>query len=118
MLTNFGKELRRIRLERDELLKDMANKLHVTSAYLSAIETGKRSIPEDYIGKISELYDLDGEEKERLIKAKIESTKQLKINMEKSENSRKEMAMQFARKFDSLSQDEIKDLMSILKGDD
>lgn len=31
MLTKFGKELRKIRIENDEILKDMADKLNVTS---------------------------------------------------------------------------------------
>lgn len=38
MLTKFGKELRKIRIENDEILKDMADKLNVTAAYLSAVE--------------------------------------------------------------------------------
>ena len=37
MLTKFGKELRKIRIEHDEILKDMADKLNVTAAYLSAV---------------------------------------------------------------------------------
>lgn len=38
MATNYGKVLRKIRVDRDELLKDMAGKLGITSAYLSSIE--------------------------------------------------------------------------------
>lgn len=41
MLTEFGKVLRSIRISRHELLKDMADKLKITSAQLSSIETGK-----------------------------------------------------------------------------
>ena len=44
MLTEFGKALRRIRLDNDELLKDMADKLKVSSAYLSAVENGKKNL--------------------------------------------------------------------------
>ena len=47
MLTEFGKCLRKIRIDKAELLKDMAEKLQVTSAYLSAVEHGKREIPDD-----------------------------------------------------------------------
>ena len=47
MLTEFGKALRKIRIDRQQLLKDMANKLGVSSAYLSAVENGKRRMPQD-----------------------------------------------------------------------
>ena len=46
MLTKFGKELRKIRIENDEILKDMADKLNVTAAYLSAVENGNRKVPD------------------------------------------------------------------------
>ena len=44
MLTEFGKILRKLRIDRQELLRDMAKNLEVSSAYLSAVETGKRKI--------------------------------------------------------------------------
>ena len=42
MLTRFGKRLRTLRIEENQRLKDMADKLGVTAAYLSAVENGKR----------------------------------------------------------------------------
>ena len=56
MLTQFGKELRHIRLDRDEKLKDMAEKLGVTVSYLSAVENGKRNIPDNWIEMIASEY--------------------------------------------------------------
>jgi len=41
MITEFGRILRNIRMDCNELLKDMADKLNITSSYLSAIEHGK-----------------------------------------------------------------------------
>ena len=52
MLTDFGKELRKIRIDNNEFLKDMANKLGVTVSYLSAVENGKRDIPDEWLDKI------------------------------------------------------------------
>ena len=43
-MTDFAKALRILRIERGEVLKDMADKLGITSSYLSAIECGKRKI--------------------------------------------------------------------------
>ena len=42
MLTSLGKFLRKIRIDNDEYLKDMADKLGVTVSFLSAVENGKK----------------------------------------------------------------------------
>jgi transcriptional regulator with XRE-family HTH domain len=44
-MTPFGEKLRALRQERQITLKDMAKALHVSSAYLSALEHGKRGRP-------------------------------------------------------------------------
>ena len=58
MVTDFGKFCRKLRIDHDELMKDMAKKLDVTSSYLSAVEKGKRDLPDDWIEKISKAYNL------------------------------------------------------------
>ena len=44
-MTPFGDRMRRLRAERGVTLKDMAEALGVSSAYLSALEHGKRGRP-------------------------------------------------------------------------
>jgi transcriptional regulator with XRE-family HTH domain len=46
MLTQLGIFLRKLRLDRGEILKDMAIKLNVSSSFLSAVENGKKRIPQ------------------------------------------------------------------------
>jgi transcriptional regulator with XRE-family HTH domain len=58
MITPFGKFCRKLRIDNDEFLKDMARKLEVTPSYLSAVEKGKRPIPSDWGQKIAGLYEL------------------------------------------------------------
>lgn len=58
MLTDFGKFTRKLRVDHDQLLKDMAYKLGVTMSYLSAVEHGKRKIPNEWGAKLREHYDL------------------------------------------------------------
>lgn len=67
-MTEFGKELRKIRLDNDELLKNMADKLSVGSAYLSAIEHGKKVVPSTLIYRLRDLYGLAAEEVDKLSK--------------------------------------------------
>lgn len=66
MLSEFGKICRKIRIDHNELSKDMADKLGVTPAYLSAVELGKRNVPNGWAHKISQLYSLDKKTSEEL----------------------------------------------------
>ncbi|MEX3623546.1 helix-turn-helix transcriptional regulator [Viridibacillus arvi] len=58
MLTDFGKFTRKLRIDHDENLKDMASKLNVTSRSLSEVERGKRKIPDEWAQSIAEKYVL------------------------------------------------------------
>ena len=58
MLTEFGKRLRDIRLERNLLLEDMADSLRCSVVQLSAIESGTQAIPDGIIARLSVIYEL------------------------------------------------------------
>ncbi len=66
MLTGFGKYCRKLRIDRDQTIEDMAKILGVTKSYLSFAETGKRRVPERWGGVIANLYKLPEEEREKL----------------------------------------------------
>ena len=66
-LTEFGKFLRKLRIDNGELLKDMAIKLNTTPAFLSMVETGRRSIPKKLEEEIEKSYSLSLKQKEELI---------------------------------------------------
>ncbi|TYQ14838.1 UNVERIFIED_CONTAM: hypothetical protein Cloal_1221 [Acetivibrio alkalicellulosi] len=103
MLTEFGKILRKIRIDNCELLKDMADKLSVTPSYLSAVETGKRNVPEDWPDQLFKLYSLDIKDKDLLEEAAYNSKLQLKLNLDKLNNKDKNLALSFAREFQELT---------------
>ena len=69
-MTPFGEKLRHLREERGLSQKDMAKALHVSAAYLSALEHGRRSQPgfpfvQRVIGYFNFIWD-DAEELQRL----------------------------------------------------
>ena len=66
MLTDFGKALRKMRIDHGEFLRDMAAKLNVTVAYLSAVENGRREVPDNWIGELANQYKLSNEEQKEL----------------------------------------------------
>lgn len=67
MTTAFGKFCRKLRIDNNEIMKDMAEKLGVTASYLLAIEKGKRSIPTDWAEQIASLYELTEQQTKELI---------------------------------------------------
>ena len=67
----LAKEIRKIRLDNDELLYDMAKRLEVTSACLSGLENGHNP-DHDLLNKIIELYNPKKEDKKLIESAYIE----------------------------------------------
>lgn len=112
MLTQLGKELRHIRLDRDEKLKDMAEKLDVTVAYLSAVENGKRNIPGGWIEKIGNEYCLNEEEVKKLEQIAFEGRPEIKLSINEATDGQRNLAYSFARKFKDLSEDDVKNLQN------
>jgi HTH-type transcriptional regulator, competence development regulator len=114
MLTLFGKFCRKLRIDHSELLKDMATKLGVTSSYLSAVENGKRKVPQDWVGKISTLYSLNSDEQKELSQAAQDSQKVVKIDFEGLSIDDKNTLMALARQFPGLDEDAKKAIQNIL----
>ena len=115
MLTDFGRFLRKIRIDCDEILKDMAEKLNVSAAYLSAVEMGKRNIPEQWVNRISELYNLSEEEKINLNGAADNSAKSITLNFDNISNSHKETAILFAREFENVDTETLDKIKKLLR---
>ena len=113
MLTNFGKALRKMRIDHGEFLKDMAAKLNVTVAYLSAVENGKREVPDDWVETLSDQYFLDPEEKKQLQEYAYEDKQSLKINLTGIQKEEKELALAFARSFKDLSEEDMATMQKI-----
>lgn len=65
--TEFGKELRKIRVDREETQVDMARRLGFSPYRLSLIERGERSVPFGMAARVKEKYRLSGEEAARLM---------------------------------------------------
>lgn len=111
MLTEFGKFLRKLRIDRNELLKDMSEKLNITVAYLSAVENGKRDVPDNWLNKIKELYNLSDDEYIVMQDAAYEDKNTISFPIKNSED--KNFLLSFAREFDNLSNDEKQDIINI-----
>lgn len=115
MVTSFGKTLRKLRIDRGMVLKNMADMLGVSSAYLSAIELGKRSIPDSLIHSLATNFKLSDQELETLKRQAELSQPSLKVDMSNTEDQNKELMLAFARKFKGLSPEQVDKLNEMLK---
>ncbi len=114
MLTLLGKELRKIRINNDEILKDMASKLGITSAYLSAIENGKREPTKKFMDTLFSIYNISKNEQQNLIQAYQSTIESINISLSNQSKEHKDLGLVFARKFDGLTQEQIDKLIKIL----
>lgn len=115
MITSVGKFLRKLRIDRGEILRDMATRLGVSSAFLSAVENGKKNVPEKWPAKLEELYCLSAEQMEELRNAIAESKDIVELNIRDTSDKNRQLAISFARQFDTLDSEIIDKLFDILQ---
>lgn len=119
MFTEFGKILRKIRIDRGLLLKDMALGLDVSSAYLSAIETGRKAVTDDVVAKVADFLGYrKGSAEYRELEDAAAITKgevSININSDNSSPLKQEAALAFARQFNSLEGDDMEKILTLLK---
>ena len=116
MLTEIGKELRRLRIEEDERLLDMAAKLNKSSAFISAVERGAKSPPESFVEQIIRTYGLAADAAASLRRAADRSRKS--FTLEADTVLARDTAGLMARRMSSLSDDELKNIFKILSKKD
>lgn len=115
--TELGKYLRRLRIENDELLKTMADKLGVASSTMSSIETGRRTPPKGFIERLVNTYQLSGDELVELQDALVRSRDEIPFRIKELSSQDQQLAVVFARKFSSLSESQKEQLRGILEED-
>lgn len=114
MITNFGKEIRKIRIEKNENMVKMAEKLKMSISYLSSIENGKRAIPDDMIDKLKTIYDLDEKEMQKLNDMKNSELTKVSIDLTATDTYQNDVAIALARKIKWLTEDDCQDILNII----
>jgi transcriptional regulator with XRE-family HTH domain len=118
MITKLGIQLRKIRLDCGEILKNMSDKLDMSSAYLSSIENGHRVTPKDMLYKILDKYNLDTDTVENLTKAFEVSKYETALNIKNKETEEQVLAYSFAREFDTFAESEDEKIQKIIDNND
>ena len=97
MLTRLGRFLRKLRIDRGELLKDMAEKLDVSVSFLSAVENGKKRMPSEWNARVCMLYALNDTQREEFTDAIADTERTLDLSLQGISEESRRLAVSFAR---------------------
>ena len=100
MLTPFGIEVRKLRLKKGTRLLDLARAMGLTSAFISAVETGRKRIPEGYVDKVAAAMKLSVTESERIQRA-ADRTKP-EVRVDDLTGDQRELIAAFARRINEV----------------
>ena len=112
--TPFGEFMRIKRIQNHEVMGDTAKFLNVKVPFVSAVESGKKNVPEDWVQLIVEHYNLTSDEQKKLKEAIEESKTQLKVNLVSATPSQRKVALQFQRSFEKLDEKTVAEIMKVL----
>ncbi len=116
--TKFGKIVRKKMIDHDENLGDVASLLDVSTAFVSSVLLGNKSIPENWLKMLSDHYKMTYAEKKELYDAYCEDKKNIKIDVEQASVPQIKLVMQFQRKLPQLTDEEVRALFDILGEED
>ena len=115
-MTPFGQKLRDLRKERGIALKDMAEGLHLSAAYLSALEHGHRGLPTTVLlHQICAYFNIIWDDAEELQQLSKVSHPKVTIDTSGMTPDATELANILAKNIKKLNDDQIHSMLSILK---
>ena len=113
-MTKFGIFIRKFRLDKGILLRDMAKDLDISPAYLSAMETGHKDISDSLADKISSVYNLSIEQSEELKKSIMLSKQKICITTGQIA-WKNEIVSMLKEKLDTLSEEQRFKIIEVLE---
>lgn len=115
-MTPFGQKLRQLRAARGMTLKDLAKALHVTPAYLSALENGRRGKPsKGLVHQVSAALGIIWDDAEELARLAALSDPRPRVDTSGLSSKATEVANRLATDIARLSDAELDRLMDVLK---
>lgn len=111
-MTPFGERLRTLRAAKGISQKEMARRIGVSPAYLSALEHGKRGVPrwilvQDMIRCLNVIWD----EADDLQRLALQSAPKVTIDTSHLSSSATELANLLALEIEDMNDDELQDLI-------
>lgn len=114
-MTPFGERMRKLRAERKVTLKDMAQEIGVSSAYLSALEHGKRGRPGWHLlQRIISYFNIIWDDAEDVVRLARLSHPRVVIDTSGLEPSATELANRLADDISALDQKDLAEMLAVL----
>ena len=115
-MTPFGERMRQLRKERGVSLKDMAEAVGVSSAYLSALEHGKRGRPGwSLIQRIIAYFNIIWDDAEAVVRLARISHPKISIDTSGLSPRATELANRLADEVARLDEKSIQDMLAVLE---
>ncbi|MBQ7296583.1 MAG: helix-turn-helix transcriptional regulator [Clostridia bacterium] len=116
--TKFGEFMRILRIKNHEVMGDTAKLFNVKLPFVSAVENGKRNVPEEWIPTLIEYYNLSASEQVELRDAVEHSKTQVKIPLTGANVVQRRAAIQFQRSFENLDENTASAIIELLNKED
>ena len=114
-MTPFGAKLRELRKSRNVTLKDMARALNVSSAYLSALEHGKRGRPPWHLVQgVIAYFNVIWDEAEEVVKLARVSHPRIAIDTSGLDPQATELANRLADRISKLDNKSVSAMLAVL----
>ncbi|MBO4618892.1 MAG: helix-turn-helix domain-containing protein [Victivallales bacterium] len=113
-VTPVGRFLRKLRIDCNEVLYDMAQKLKCSSAFISALELGKRPVPSEFQQNLTSVYQLSEVQQQEFQQSIEQSAKSISLNLEELPEGNRDLALVFARRLKTMEEKEAEKLLNWL----
>jgi transcriptional regulator with XRE-family HTH domain len=115
-VTPFGAKLRELRRSRNLTQKQMAAALHVSAAYLSALEHGHRATPSfDFVQRVTGYFNVIWDDAEELQRLASISDPKVSIDTSGLSPLATELANQLAQRIGSMTEEVLEALLESVK---
>jgi transcriptional regulator with XRE-family HTH domain len=111
-LTPFGIAIRKLRLDKRLRLLDLARRLNLSAAFISAVETGRKPIPDNFVLQVARALELSTDELHALRKAADRTRRH--VTIERLPEDQRELVAAFARRLDKVPPDLMAELKKIV----
>ncbi len=113
--TSFGKELRKLMIDNNVRVYDIAKELKVSSAFVSSVLTGKKNVPKEWFSFIHEYFHLTLEEISKLEKLAESSKDQCKFDLTNCNELARKTVFEFQRNLNELDDESLKKIKKIIE---
>lgn len=114
MTTQFGKELKKLRIDLGMTLMDMARSIEMSAAFLSAIETGRKRIPDNFLDLLASRFAAVKAERQKYEVLINQTRNEVRMQLNNASYDDALLATALARRFSSLSAEEKERIRSLI----